>query len=150
MIRDRQYRVGDALPTERDLSQTLKVSRASVREALVALEILGIVEHRHEGWVVRRSADAWLDVETVVGRTPSDILQARVLVECEAVERLALQHDEEDIAPLRQTVDDFACEVERREFHGKADRQFHVRLARASGNLVFGDLVAYLWDLQNA
>lgn len=150
-IRDRKYQVGDALPTERHLSQLLKVSRASVREALVALDILGVVEHRpHEGWIVRRPADAWLDVESVAGRSPSDILQARLLVECAAVERVALQHDDEDLVALRRTVDGFATEVERREYDGKADRQFHVLLAQVGGNMVFGDLVAYLWDLQNA
>jgi GntR family transcriptional repressor for pyruvate dehydrogenase complex len=133
------------------LSQTLKVSRASVREALVALGILGIAERRPgEEWIVRRPADAWLDVDAVVGRTPSDILQARLLVECVAAERVALQHDDEDLTALQRAVDEFAAEVARREYEGRADRQFHVGLARASGNRVFSDLVAYLWDLQNA
>lgn len=151
VIQREDYKLGDALPAERDLARSLKVSRASVREALVALEILDIVERRRgEGWVVRRTADAWLDVAAVEGRSPSDILQARLLVECAAVERLALQHDDDDVTALRRAVDDFAAEVERREYHGKADRGFHVMLARASGNAVFGDLVAYLWDLQNA
>jgi GntR family transcriptional regulator, uxu operon transcriptional repressor len=151
LIRDGKYTVGNLLPPERELSQSLKVSRAVIREALVALDILGIVERRAgEGWVVRRPADSWLDVETVVGRSPSDILQARLLVECVAVERVALHHDDEELAALARLVDDLAGEVERREYHGKSDRQFHVRLAQASGNAVFGDLVAYLWDLQNA
>jgi len=151
IVREGHYTAGDVLPTERDLAQLLKVSRASIREALVALDILGVVERRHrEGWVLRRPPDAWLDVKAVAGRSPSDILQARLLVECAAVERLALQHDDEELAALCRTVDDFEGEVERREYHGKADRQFHVGLARASGNVVFGDLVAYLWDLQNA
>jgi DNA-binding FadR family transcriptional regulator len=151
IIRDGHYEIGAALPSERDLSHLLKVGRAPVREALIALDILGIVEHRPgQGWVVRRAPDAWLDVSAVAGRSPSDILQARLLVECAAVERVALQHDEEDLAPLRQAVEDFAAEVERGQYHGKADRQFHVLLARASGNAVLGDLVAYLWDLQDS
>ena len=151
VIQGERYKPGDPLPSEHDLSRSLKVSRASVREAFVALEILDIVERRRgKGWVLRRTADAWLDVTAVEGRSPSDILQARLLVECAAVERVALQHDSGDVTALRRVVDDFAAEVERREYHGKADRQFHVMLARTSGNAVFGDLVAYLWDLQNA
>src|SRR5215471_14903648 len=95
IVREGHYTAGDVLPTERDLAQLLKVSRASIREALVALDILGVVERRHrEGWVLRRPPDAWLDVKAVAGRSPSDILQARLLVECAAVERLALQHDD--------------------------------------------------------
>lgn len=151
LIQHGKYGPGDSLPTERDLSQSLKVSRASVREALVALEILDIVARRRgRGWVVRRTADAWLDVAAIDGRSPSDILQTRLLVECAAVERVALQHDDDDMTGLRRVVDDFAAEVERREYHVRADRQFHVMVAQASGNAVFGDVVAYLWDLQNA
>lgn len=151
IIQRGNYRPGDRLPAERDLSQSLKVSRASVREALVALEILGIVERRRgEGWIVRRTPGDWLDVAAVEGRSPSDILQARLLVECEAVERVTVQHNDDDLIVLRRAVDDFAAEVARGEYEGKADRQFHVALAQASGNAVFGDLVAYLWDLQNS
>jgi DNA-binding FadR family transcriptional regulator len=151
LIRDGRYTVGDPLPGERELSQSLRVTLAAVREALVALEILGIVDRgAGHGWTVQRPADAWLDVANVAGRSPSDILQARLLVECAAVERVALQHDADDLRDLHRTVDSFAGEVERREYHGKADREFHIRLARGSGNFVFGDLVAYLWDLQNA
>jgi DNA-binding FadR family transcriptional regulator len=149
VIKRRHYGLGDPLPAERDLAQSLKVSRASVREGLIALEILGIVERRRgEGWLVRRTADAWLDVAAVEGRSPSDILWARLLVECAAVERVALRHDEDQADVLRRAVDDFAAEVDRGDYRGSADRQFHVAVAR-TGNTVLGDLVAYLWDLQD-
>jgi DNA-binding FadR family transcriptional regulator len=150
MIQRGTYGPGDPLPTERDLSRSLKASRASVREGLVALDILGIVERRRgEGWVVRRTPDAWLDVAAVEGRSPSEILQARLLVECAAVERVTLQHNDEDLTAMQRAVNDFDAEVARREYQGKADRHFHVLVARTS-NAVFGDVVAYLWDLQNA
>ncbi len=150
LIQRGEYRPGDRLPTERELAQLFQVSRAPVREALVALELLDIVEGRvGGGWFVRRAPDASLDVAAVQGRPPSDILHARVLVECAVVEQVARQCDEDDLDALRRAVEAFEAEVERGEYHGDADRLFHLTLARASGNTVFADLVGYLWDLQN-
>lgn len=150
LIQAGEYRPGDRLPTERELAQLFRVSRAPVREALVALELLDIVEGRvGGGWFVRRAPDASLDVAGVQGRPPSDILHARLLVECAVIEQVARQHEEDGLEALRRAVDSFAAEVDAGQPHGDADRLFHLTLARASGNTVFADVVAYLWDLQN-
>src|SRR5579864_7770423 len=111
LIRKGEFRPGDRLPTERELAQRLKVSRAPVREALVALELLDVVEGRvGEGWFVKRPPDASLDVPPDQGRTPSDILQARILVECVTIEQAARQHDPADVAAPRKAVEDFEAE----------------------------------------
>ncbi len=150
LIQSGEYRPGDKLPPERELAQRLRVSRAPVREALVALELLDVVEGRvGDGWFVKRAPDSSLDVSSVEGRPPSDILQARVLVECAIAEQVAAHHDDELVVGLHQAVEAFADELRRGQLNGEADRSFHLLLARASGNAVFADLVAYLWDLQN-
>jgi GntR family transcriptional regulator, transcriptional repressor for pyruvate dehydrogenase complex len=149
LIKDGEFGPGDRLPTERDLAQRLGVSRGPVREALVALELVDIVEGRvGEGWFVKRTIDSAPD-STVRDHPPSDILEARLLVECAAIEQAACNLDDEDLNALRRTVDQFQEEIERGRYDGQADRAFHLTLAQASGNTVFTDLVACLWDLQN-
>jgi GntR family transcriptional regulator, transcriptional repressor for pyruvate dehydrogenase complex len=150
LIQRGEFRPGDRLPTERELAQRLGVSRAPTREALVALELLDVVEGRvGEGWFVKRPPEASLEVNTDQGRPPSDILQARRLVECVTIEQAARQHGPEDIAALTSAVEGFQSELDRGQYSGESDRVFHLTLARISGNSVFADVVAYLWDLQN-
>lgn len=150
LIESGEYHPGDRLPPERELAQLLRVSRAPVREALVALELLDVVEGRvGEGWFVKRAIDSPLDVTAVEGRPPSDILESRLLIECTVIEQVALQHDEDELSMLQRSVDAFHAEVEAGQFHGEADRMFHLGLTRVTGNAVFTDLVAYLWGLQN-
>ena len=145
----REHRPGDRLPAERELALRLGVERAVVREALVTLEMLGAVEARAgEGWVVTRT-DVPLDVPSEHGRIPSDILQARLLVECATIEQAARRHDAAEIAELKDLVESFQAEADRGVVSSPADRRFHLTLARVSGNAVLSDVVAYLWDLQN-
>jgi DNA-binding FadR family transcriptional regulator len=149
LIKDGEYGPGDRLPTERDLAQRLGVSRAPVREALVALELVDIVEGRvGEGWFVKRTAGSAPD-GSVRDHPPSDILAARLLVECAVIEQAAGSLEDDDLNALRRAVDEFQDEIDHGRYEGQADRAFHLTLARASGNTVLADLVASLWDLQN-
>src|SRR5437879_8500765 len=108
LIQKGEYHPGDRLPPERELAQRLHVSRAPVREAVVALELLDVVEGRvGEGWFVKRPPDAALDVTAVQGRPPSDILQTRLLIECPVIEQVAVQRDETELAMLEGTVSAF-------------------------------------------
>jgi DNA-binding FadR family transcriptional regulator len=83
------------------------------------------------------------------GRPPSDILPVRLLVECATIEQAARQHSPDDVAALAAAVAGFQTEIDRGQYSGESDRLFHLTLARVSGNTVFADVVAYLWDLQN-
>src|SRR5579864_3222319 len=112
LIQRGEFRPGDRLPTERELAQRLGVSRAPTREALVALELLDVVEGRvGEGWFVKRALDASFEVTAEQGRAPSDILQARILIGCATIEQAARHHDAEDVAALTRAVDAFQGEV---------------------------------------
>jgi GntR family transcriptional repressor for pyruvate dehydrogenase complex len=108
LIQRGEFRPGDRLPTERELAQRLGVSRAPTREALVALELLDVVEGKvGEGWFVKRPPEASLDVNADQDRPPSDILRARLLVECATIEQAARQHDAADVAALATAVEGF-------------------------------------------
>ncbi len=127
---------GERLPSERDLARRLDVGRASVREAIAALQVSGLIETRPgSGSFVATAPD---EVREVHDSSPSDLLEARALLEPQ-VARLAAQraaHDEE-IERLLATMEDATGDV-----WNDCDRRFHLRIAALTGNPVLTDLAA--------
>lgn len=144
LIDDGEFPVGSRLPPERELAVLLGVSRTSVREAILALEIEGRVEVR-VGTGIFVTAIAAPQAEDD-GPGPFDLLAARELIEGEAAALAATRIDAEGIARLRATIatmrsgdDDFAT-------RDAADREFHTLIAEASGNDALTLIVGILWD----
>lgn len=140
-IFDGRLGAGEALPTERELAESFGISRASVREALRALQAQGLLRGGGAGASavvaddLERSAR---DVLTTLLRLKqvevSDLVDLRCLLEMAAAERAAHRRDHARLAEAREAVeamDDGAMGIE--EFDG-ADVRFHVALVRASGN----------------
>ncbi|EMO7578739.1 GntR family transcriptional regulator [Salmonella enterica] len=112
MIRDlivqTPYRPGERLPPEREIAERLNVTRTVVREALIMLEIKGLVEvRRGAGIYVLDSADnnemEGADVNHCNDAGPFELLQARQLLESNIAEFAALQATREDIIKMRQS-----------------------------------------------
>src|SRR5438105_9316042 len=84
LIKGGEYRAGARLPPERDLARQLGVSRPSVREALIALEVEGLVEVRvGSGIYVRNPANAKSRSELPADTGPFELLRARWIIEGE-------------------------------------------------------------------
>jgi DNA-binding FadR family transcriptional regulator len=137
-------RAGDRLPSERDLAERFRVSRASVREALRVLEALGIVGTRrgadHGAVLLSEPGNAFttvLDLLVALRHVPlADVVEFRVMLESNAVRRLATPSAEragalETLRGLLARMADPA--VEQAEFH-QLDASFHVALVRSAGN----------------
>lgn len=145
LIRAGEYRPGDCLPSERDLGKRLQVSRPVVREAMVALEIAGLVEIRGgSGIYVRDHAIPAHVPDAGIG--PYDAFVARRVLEGEIAAEAAKHADDAAIAELEA-----ALELLRQDNHvlppaGQGDRRFHMALAAASGNSVYVQLTRFLWD----
>jgi DNA-binding FadR family transcriptional regulator len=125
---------GERLPSERDLARRLEVGRASVREAIAALQVAGLVETRPgSGSFVAATPDV---VREVHDSSPSDLLEARALLEPQ-VARLAAQRGrpDEEIETLLATMEDATGDV-----WNDCDRRFHQRIAALTGNPVLTDL----------
>jgi DNA-binding FadR family transcriptional regulator len=153
MIQEGRYQAGDRLPAERELAQRLGVSRPSAREAVIALEVAGIVEVRTGSGIYIRlsgpSGQARLRqfLAGDPGPGPYEALEVRRLLEGEAAFRAVTQLTASQLAGLRATLsamrDDPGPVPQRGD---AADREFHELIAVASGNSVLAMMVHELWD----
>ena len=143
-----EYPIGTRLPSERQLAQSYDVSRPTVREAIIALEVDGMVEVR-KGSGVYVTAISHADVDgpsADVG--PFELLEARRQIEGEVAALAAGRITDEQLAELRTLVKamgDAGGDSARAEV---ADRQFHELIASASLNSAFAAVVESLWDMR--
>jgi GntR family transcriptional regulator, transcriptional repressor for pyruvate dehydrogenase complex len=142
------FEAGTRLPPERDLAQQLGVSRPSLREALIALDVEGRVEVRSGSGVYVSATQAGpAQARTAaMGESPSQLMEARSVIEGELVILACARITEELLARLRQILKGMETEIERRRARVDLDRQFHLTLAEMSGNAVLSRLVAELFD----
>lgn len=139
------YPVGQRLPSERDLAQAHDVSRPTIREAIIALEIDGLVEVRMGSgvYVVAPSPKGGVRGVTDVG--PFEVLEARRAFEAEACAVAALRVTDEQIVELEQLLAEInnGGTLEESE---DADRRFHLKIAECTANSVMSDIVEALWE----
>ncbi len=145
LIRQGRFDVGSRLPPERELAQQLGVSRPSVREALIALEIAGCVEVRMgAGVYVRGSGEA--PVTAGFGESPLEMMQARVVLEGGLMPQGSARATVEGLAAVRATVDEMRRAIAAGRSALDADRRFHLAVAALTGNSVLERLVGELFN----
>lgn len=133
-IRHSGLRAGDRLPSERELAQQLEVSRSSLKQALIVLEVQGIVEIRHgAGMHLSRLVEQAEPIEVMLDRRQRlpDILEAREAVEVKLAELAAARRTEQDLAAMEAALQTMREAVEAGELGGEGDRRFHAALAVA-------------------
>lgn len=142
-----RYAVGDRLPSERDLAQQYGVSRPTIRESIIALEVDGLVEVRTNSgvYVTALTPSGGAPAETDVG--PFELLEARRLFEAEICGVAARHIDADAIARLRRLVADM--DSEELMVAEAADREFHLEVARATRNSAMEMAVSMLWDTRD-
>jgi len=144
-IADGVFQVGGRLPAERDLTERFQVSRPTIREAMIALEMKGMVEAR-KGSGVFVLASSSNDSEQELDIGAFEITEARRLLEGEVAAVAATEITEEQLVELRGLLaqmdqdDTIAAE--------DADRRFHIAIAEATGNAVIISAVADFWDMR--
>ena len=140
-----EYAVGTRLPPERDLALQLGVSRPSVREALIALEVEGLVEVRMGSGIYVLPNDP-KRVRRVSGEGPLETIRARQLIEAELAANAARVMKKTQIAGLRNALALMQQEVDTGHLPTRGDRLFHERIAEASENSVLQRIVGELFD----
>ncbi len=140
-----EYEVGARLPPERDLALQLGVSRPSVREALIALEVEGLVEVRMgSGIYVRPIAEA--NARPVSGEGPLETIRARQLIESELAAHAATHMNKAQVVGLKNALALMQQEVDGGHTPTRGDRLFHLRIAEAAENSVLHRVVSELFD----
>jgi GntR family uxuAB operon transcriptional repressor len=147
LIASGEFVPGQRLPAERELAAQLGVSRPSVREALIALEIEGKVEVRvGSGVFVTAQPPVAAPVTLQEGEGPFELIKARSVVEGETAACAAHDADADDLEEIRQTV----AAMERAHAEGQGsdagDRSFHLAIAQATHNGPLVSVVQMLWD----
>lgn len=142
------FEAGTRLPAERDLALQLGVSRPSLREALIALDVEGRVEVRSGSGVYVSAAKPGPAPQSTaaMGESPSQLMEARSVIEGEVVTLACARMTPEPLARLREILKEMEAAIERRRAKVDLDREFHLTLAEMSGNAVLSRLVAELFD----
>ncbi|WP_374542158.1 FadR/GntR family transcriptional regulator [Sphingorhabdus sp.] len=140
---------GSRLPGERELAERFDVSRVTIREAEIALEALGhIVIKTGSGAYVQRGAGSPSDALPNV--TAFELTAARAVIEAEAAALAAANMTDEGIAHLDGLIEAMSSVVPNGSDEGDdIDRQFHLSIARMSGNPVIEFNVQQLWRIRN-
>lgn len=140
------YRPGQRIPSERELADEFKVSRPTVREAMIALEVAGTVKSKHGSGIY------------VADNPPSDVpapeldigafelTEARRLFEGETAALAAAVITDAEIERLDAIVAEMVRENAEDIAGERADRQFHVAIAEATRNSAVVGVIEQLWD----
>jgi DNA-binding FadR family transcriptional regulator len=141
---------GARLPSERDLAEEYGVSRPTIREAMIALEIRGLVEARHGSgiYVINAPEQAGGPAELDVGAF--ELTEARLLFEAEAAALAATVVEPDMIDRLEAALDAMAAEDPASRAAFQADRAFHLLIAEATENSLIRSVVAMLWTVRES
>ena len=155
LIRNGEFPVGARLPPERDLAKHLGVSRPSVREALIALEVEGLVEVRIGSGIYVQAPGARNGAKAA-GRGgaddggakagPFELLRARYVIEGETAALAAKSAKKGQVAAIEEALETMKHELDDDRQPLDGDRMFHLRIAEATGNGALVAVVDMLWE----
>lgn len=149
-VKNGKIKPGERLPSERDLAVKFDVSRPTIREAMIALEIAGLVEIRTGRgiYVVQQRLAHELEVRDE-GPGPFEILEARRCLETETVALAAARITQKQLLDLEAALREMENEGEEGSVTERADERFHCIIAEASQNSALTATVRWLWQLRN-
>lgn len=147
-IQSGRYTPGARLPGERDLAEEFAVSRPTIREAMIALEIRGLIEARHGSglYVTNTSPTDTAPLELDIGAF--ELTEARILFEGETAALAATVMTEEKIARLESIMREMTGNPHPDMRVEQADRRFHIEIAAATDNSAIRSVVEMLWDMR--
>ncbi len=148
-IRVGEYPPGTRLPAERRLAERYQVSRPTIREAIIALELAGSVEVKGGSGVYVTEASPGPLPARAVDIGPFEILQARLIFESETAALAAKVISDEELGVLGATLESMVLENEQEQVTENADQEFHLQIAQATHNEAIVAVCKHLWSLRN-
>lgn len=148
LVADGVIEPGNRLPSERELAEKLNVSRPTIREAMIALELSGIVEIRTGSGIYVTEKKPFMATKDQ-GIGPFEILEIRAILESEACFMAAQHITDEEIQQLKDAIVEMEEEEKRPDNSEKADWKFHKIIAVATQNSAMSSIIDWLWQLRN-
>lgn len=148
-IMDGTYRLDQRMPAERDLAKHFNVSRPTVREAIIALEIEGLVEVRTGSGVYVVSTEPTHAGPTDCDVGPFELVEARRAIEGEVAASAAIHINDAQLAHLEHLLEAMKVEYGTPTIGENSDRDFHMTIADATQNPAFVAAVAQLWKMRD-
>lgn len=137
-----QYPAGSRLPPERELAENFGVSRPTIREAIIALEVLERVEVKTGSGVYVLENTKKKDIYHNI--SAFELTQARALIEGEAAALAATTISEEELVRLNQTL----IEMDKGSNPEAADKEFHLIISTSTRNSAILMAVNSLWNMR--
>jgi GntR family transcriptional repressor for pyruvate dehydrogenase complex len=156
LVTEGTLKSGDRLISERDMAERLQVSRASVREAFSALDMLGILESRPgEGTFIRSvPRDTALKplalVVMLYNERKLDIMEVRMILEVESAALAAQRATAEDLVKIRGCLNCLEQDFLNDRLGESSDAGFHLAIAEATENMVLAWFMHTVSDLLEA
>ena len=153
LVREKTLVPGDQLLPERQLAEQLGVSRSALREALTALESMGLLEIAPRGGAFIKEVSMENFIEPLAAvmlkerEHISDLMQARKILEVEIVKLAAQNASKTDLYQIRQAAVDMYEDAKHDRDASAADVEFHLSIARASQNSVLINIMTMLSGL---
>jgi len=152
LVSEGHVKAGDRLPSERDLAERLQVSRASVREALSALEMMGLLEIRSgEGTYIKQ-----VNIDSVVAPlawvlsmekdTVLELLEVRKILETQAAVLAAERAESEELMEMREALEEMRHDLRSERLGADSDHSFHYAIARGTRNKILIRLMNAISD----
>lgn len=152
LIAERGLRPGDPLPTERELMQTFRVGRSSVREALRMLESRGIIRASGTGafGVAEYANPLSQSLHFLVSLEEAslvEIYEVRQILEVEAAGLAAARRTDGDLRQMAEAIEEMVDGLSSQDRYITADLRFHLAVAAASRNRVALRMMHAIRDL---
>jgi GntR family transcriptional repressor for pyruvate dehydrogenase complex len=146
-VEEAGLQAGDRLPSERELAERLGVSRNTLKQATVALEVQGLVEIRHGGGTYLRSDNLSAEpIATMLERKQRlpDILDAREALEVKLAELAATRRTDDDLAEMDAAIEAMRRTIDSGGLGDEEDRRFHAAVTAAAHSPILAEFYRQL------
>lgn len=146
LIAQGDYRHGARILTERQIAERLSIGRSAAREAILLLEVEGILEVRKGSGIYLRKTDTGNLTRLINDIGPFELIQARQLLESAIAAMAASTLTKPDILRMREALELERASIDEGNLDYSGDEQFHRLIAEATQNSILVDTVRDLWE----
>lgn len=153
LIKTGEVNVGERFASERELAAKFTVSRSTIREAMIALEVSGVVEIRSGSGIYALAPTTKLKpvaIEDTPG--PFEVLEARMIIEVEAASLAAERMSNDELLKLKQLLHAMEYAEEKSDINEaeRIDQAFHLQIIESTRNSALLPIYRWLWEIRES